>query len=91
MPEKSPAKATAAQRAVGKVEFSEPVFFEGMDWVRELEAGKKFPRGNYPGGKECTPPPMWRDSDSQELVIGEDRFPLAGGLIRRYRLARAAS
>lgn len=84
---KSPA---AAVRAVEYVEFTEAVEFPGMDFVRRLEAGKVVPRGGYPGGVPCECPPMWRDTDNGELVIGGDRFPLAGGLIKRYRLAKAA-
>lgn len=90
MPPSTKAPATSPVRAVEFVEFTEAIQFDGMDFVRRLEAGKAFPRGGYPGGAVCVPPPMWRDSDNGELVIGNDRFPLAGGLIRRYRLAKAA-
>lgn len=87
----APVKAPAAAiRAVDFVEFTEAVYFEGMDFVRKLEAGACFPRGGYPGGVECKTPTMYRDADTGELVIGEDRFPLSGGLVRRYRLAKAA-
>lgn len=88
---KTPATATPSapgtKRPVGRVIFRERVQIDGIGPMKVLIAGALVKADPYSAEVKC--PPMYRDSDTQELVIGEDRFPLASGLIESYRLASA--
>lgn len=79
--------APGTKRAVGRVVFRERIEIEGIGRIKLLIAGTPVKADAYSPEVPC--PVMYRDSDTQELVIGEDRFPLASGLIESYRLASA--
>lgn len=88
----TPASASSpTKRPIRKVEFAGSVEVIKGCWTCYLDSEIQHLRGA--NGLTNTPV-MWRDSDTSELVIGsgeeECRYPLAGGLVRRYWFARAA-
>ncbi len=77
-------------RPVAYVRFNRPVDVPGFGLQRELTSGGETRAHGNPIGVPLTVPAMFRDGDTQELVIGRRRYPLAGGLIESYELARMA-
>lgn len=78
------------QRAVGTVEFIRPVNLPDLGWQKRLVAGESVYKDSQPQGQKLAVPIMWRDGDTGEMVIGSRRFPIQGGVIEWYELARGA-
>ena len=95
MPPKSPdvksvPEPSTNRRAVASVTFIRPVDIEGLGWQRRLEAGGKVKINSQPTSPEVPVPTIWRDGDTGELVIGDSRYPIQGGVVESYKLALAA-
>jgi hypothetical protein len=83
-----PTPAASNLRPVAYVEFSKAIKLPGYGIrVTELTAGEILA---FPGAGDVEVPPLFRDSETQELLVGSRRYPLAGGLVASYELAKIA-
>lgn len=85
-----PESPPSAVRPVGFVRFVRAVDVPNLGLQRELTAGGNCNLHGNPVGTPIPVPAMYRDGDTQELVIGTRRYPLASGIIESYELSRMA-
>jgi hypothetical protein len=72
--------------------FKRPVEIPGLGTQKRLVAGtEQYVNGTILSSKLVKVPAMYRDPDTQELVIGGRRYPLSGGDVESYELAKMAS
>jgi hypothetical protein len=90
-PKTPPAPAAGSPlRPVALVVFVRPVDVPGYKAkVKQLIADKpvEIPYDDAPAK---APPPMYRDGDSMELIVGSRRYPIHGGVVESYELAKMA-
>jgi hypothetical protein len=87
----APAAPKSPLRPVAYLRFVRPVTVAGCDRpLVELAAGREV--HSFPGAPDrvvfpC--PPMFRDAETGDFVVGEDRYP--AHTVERYRRAKAAT
>jgi hypothetical protein len=97
-PAKPPAKPAAAPaapksplRPVAYLRFLRPTAVPGYDRHQlELTAGADTaPLAGAPSRDNVATPPMFRDAETGDFLVGEDRYP--AHMVERYRRARMAA
>lgn len=76
------------RRPLNFVQFTRPIVLKGTPVpVLTLEQGKR--KSDWHSTYKL--PGMWLDMGTREIWIGEDRFPVDGGLVAHYRYAKMAT